>query len=124
MSSMVRKMCMPLDALQPNLPISTSFILTCTSMSKTCYEDDQVWVNALVMRTLTNPLYRKLLSDKKQREYDLAMTHSCLFSWSFLNNRGYINKDGSATFKCDLQYRLHHHVLLSLNSFLRVWMIP
>ena len=108
-SSIIQKMCMPLDQLKPQLALSTSYILTSTVSHGTCHPNDSEWIYRLVMRTLTLPLYKYLInSSYLQEPFDRALAHSCLFSWGFLNKRGYLQPNGSPTMKCDLQYRIHY----------------
>jgi superfamily II DNA or RNA helicase len=110
-SSMIRKMCLPLDQLRPQLALSASYLLSCSILRATCQESDTEWIHALILRTLTQPLYQHLLlsaSSSTRHLFDQALAHSCFFTWSFLNQRGYLQADGSPTLKCDLPHRLHY----------------
>jgi hypothetical protein len=114
--SIVRKMCMPLDHLRPQLAISASYLLSSSILRSTCSSDDAPWIHQLIMRTLTEPLYKHLItsspglpSSSPQRDlFDTSLAHSCLFTWSFLNQRGYLQANGTPTLKCSLQNRLHY----------------
>jgi hypothetical protein len=108
-SSIIQKMCLPLDQLKPQLAISTSYLLSCSILKATCHSSDSQWVHALIMSTLTQPLYKHLITSRHtQHLFDQALVHSCFFTWSFLNQRGYLQFDGSPTLKCDLPHRLHY----------------
>lgn len=108
-NSIVQKMCMPLNSLKPQLALSTSYLLTSTVSHSVCHRNDCNWIYQLIMRTLTLPLYKFLITSPiRQQPFNQALAHSCLFSWGFLNQRGYLQPDGSPTLKCDLQYRLHY----------------
>jgi hypothetical protein len=79
-------------------------------MAKLCHPDDKDWVDVLTYRSLTKLLYKfihKSFSNERAL-FDKALVHSCFFAWSFLNERGYIHRDGFPTMKSDMQNRLHY----------------
>ena len=109
MESIMRKMCLAMDALSPQLSISPSFLLRLTIMSVRARNHDKEWVDRLALRVLTNPLFRALISNPTRRyNFEQALVHSCFFSWSFFYERGYLKANGRPMMKCDLPIRIHY----------------
>ena len=59
--------------------------------------------------TLQQPLFRYLIPDKRlQKAFDTELTHSALFSWSFLREFGFINESARPTMKSEIVKRMFY----------------
>jgi hypothetical protein len=90
--NMVRKLCLPIDNLLPQQPISSAFVLRTTAFTTTCDESNKYWVHDVALLSMVNPLFERLLQNNKETRsnFQSALINSCLFSWSFLNERGFL----------------------------------
>jgi hypothetical protein len=107
--TIMRKMCLPMDALSPQLAITPAVLLRLTARCCAPQDQEKKWIDNLALRVLTNPLFRCLIETDSRREmFEQALVHSCFFSWSFFYERGYLKSTGQPTMKCDLPIRIYY----------------
>jgi hypothetical protein len=103
------KMSMPLDALEPQIPLTTCQVLKYTILSKQCREKDRAEVFDATLRIFSTPLFRSLIPyDKLRQVFTDGLFHMTFFTWTFLYDLRFLKADGSPRMKSDLPYRLFH----------------